>query len=156
MKKTIIFFTASVLILVPLAAASLTLLSPNGGERWILGETKAITWKAENWTGHVNISIRKPSNCSYLHQATVLEKIAFNVPAEFGKYMWIVGNINGGVLVPRREDYQMFPGFGGCNCFQIVITSADGPSPSLSDTSDNIFYICKHKIQNTMATKTKK
>ena len=156
MKKAIIFFTASVLILLPLAAASLTLLSPNGGERWILGETKAITWKAENWTGRVNIFFGVQSKCSRLIQPPFLKMIACNVPAASGQFMWRVGEVPNGIFEFPKEGSQMVIGFGGCYCFQIVITSADGPPPSLSDRSDNNFYICKHKIQNTMSTKTKK
>ena len=142
MKKALIFITAGIFLLAPLAAASLTLLSPNGGEKWILGETKAITWKAENWTGFVKISIRKPNNCSPGVQPSG-GPIAYHVPAALGKYVWQVGKFcDGTSLRPADLDPQMI---GGCTCFQITI-SVDGPSPVLSDQNDSNFYICRFKL----------
>ena len=141
MKKALIIIMAGIFLWAPLAAASLTLLAPNGGEKWILGETKAITWKAENWTGHVKIILHKPNNCSLGVQSSG-GPIARHVPAEFGKYMWQVGKFCDGTgLLPSNLDPQII---GGCTCFQISI-SVDGPSPSLSDQNDGNFYICRFK-----------
>jgi hypothetical protein len=125
-------------------APTLRLLSPNGGERWILGEFKAITWKAENWNGGVNISIRKPANCSDSRQSSDWE-IYRQCPAASGQFVWQVGeNHYGNNIVISADDSPKM--LGGCNCFQIIITSADGPSPNLSDQSDGNFYICRSKV----------
>ena len=142
MKKALIIIMAGIFLWAPLAAASLTLLSPNGGEKRIPGETKAITWKAENWTGYVNISIRKPDNCP--HHVPSGGPIAHHVPAEFGEYMWQVGKLcDGTCLLLSEEDSQMT---GVCNCYQITI-SVDGPSPVLSDKNDGNFYVCRFRFR---------
>lgn len=146
MRKTFFVSAMVLLFMAPLAAQSVTVVSPNGGERWILGETKAITWKAENWTGNVNISIRKPTYCSHL-RVPYDWKIAHNVPAASGRYMWIVGRFDLGYIVPLSADAPDLP--VGCNCFQIIITSGDGSLPSLSDKSDNAFYICRFRPKLT-------
>lgn len=137
MKKPLIIFMAGIFLLAPLAAASLTLLAPNGGEKWVRGEMKAITWKAENWTGYVKISIRRSQG----GQPSV-KPIAHHVPAAIGKYMWQVGKFcDGTYLLNSDLDAQLI---GGCTCFQITI-SVDGPSPDLSDQNDGNFYICRFK-----------
>ena len=152
MKKALIIIMAGIFLLAPLAAASLTLLAPNGGEKWILGETKAITWKAENWTGHVKIILHKPNNCSPDVQSSD-RPIARHVPAEFGKYMWQVGGFCDGTgLLPSDLDPHMI---GACTGFQITI-SVDGPSPVLSDQNDGNFYLCRFKPSFIRVPVTKK
>jgi len=148
MKKALIIIMAGIFLLAPLAAASLTLLAPNGGEKWILGETKAITWKAESWTGHVKIILRKTQGGQSSDRP-----IARHVPAEFGKYMWQVGIFCDGTgLLPSDLDPHMI---GACTCFQITI-SVDGPSPVLSDQNDGNFYICRFKPSFIRVPATKK
>jgi hypothetical protein len=148
MKKSLVIFMASIFLLSPLAAASLTLLSPNGGEKWIRDEIKAITWKAENWTGYVNITLRKTQGGQ-----PYVKPIAHHVPAEIGKYMWQVGKFCDGTwLLLSDLDLHVI---GACTCFQITI-SVDGPLPDLSDHSDSNFYICRfipHLIRVPIAKK---
>jgi hypothetical protein len=140
----------------PPGPPSITVTSPNGGERWILGEIKAITWKAENWNGSVTISIRKPANCSATLQASEW-KIAHLGPAASGQFMWPVGkNVSyNGCEVFNISAVDSPKMLGECNCFQIIISS-DGPSPNLSDQSDGTFYICRSKVSPSRVPVAKK
>jgi hypothetical protein len=40
-------------------AQNITLMSPNGGERWVVGSTQTITWSSEGVAGQVNIFISR-------------------------------------------------------------------------------------------------
>ena len=54
MKKALLSISAMLVLLAPLAAASIEVISPNGGEAWLQGDLKAIAFKKTN----VNQSMR--------------------------------------------------------------------------------------------------
>jgi hypothetical protein len=70
----------------------LVLTSPNGGENWIRGETRNITWISNGISGNVNLILYK--------DGTLVAPIAENVPITPGSYIWIVGTTLGGNTSP--------------------------------------------------------
>ena len=69
------------------ATPSLTVISPNGGETWVIGKTYNTTWKASDLTKtsgtaeKVNIE---------LTNGTIRWSVAYNVDASFGTYSWTI------------------------------------------------------------------
>ncbi len=61
--------------------SSITVLSPNGGERWAIGNTYEITWKSSG-TDKVHIDITSGSSAYTL---------VSGIPASAGKYSWTIG-----------------------------------------------------------------
>jgi hypothetical protein len=61
-------------------AQTLQLTAPNGGESWIRGSQHTITWKAENWTGNVQLSLFKGGAYKGI--------IASSLPSSPGTYVW--------------------------------------------------------------------
>jgi hypothetical protein len=80
------------------AAQSLTLTSPNGGESWAIGSQKNITWTANNVSGNLRILLAKNN--------ALVGVIAKNLNPADGSYTWTVGNYEGGKAVPG-SGYQM-------------------------------------------------
>ena len=66
---------------------SLTVLSPNGGEQWVIGETYQVTWKSQglDTVAGINLIDYTPGD-RYDHQYG----IASMVPASSGKYSWTI------------------------------------------------------------------
>ncbi|PJC51357.1 MAG: hypothetical protein CO031_03015, partial [Candidatus Nealsonbacteria bacterium CG_4_9_14_0_2_um_filter_37_38] len=69
------------------AAPSITVLSPNGGEKWVVGKTYEITWRSSgidkvdvSLCGQIPIDIA--GNC--------LPVIAEDISANLGKYSWTI------------------------------------------------------------------
>jgi len=120
-------------------APTLQLLSPNGGESWSRGINNNITWKAENWTGTVNLS---------LFQNNVFKGvIASGQPSSAGTYSWSVKTTSHG-LVDLGGGYR-------------VMVSRTYPGPmlpqaALQDKSDGDFSISMQKIATPMTTQTVK
>ncbi len=85
----------------PSATPSVTVIAPNGGERWITNSVQAITWKTSNAfssSAKVDLYLDRPtfvaiacaqnSPCNpYYDMAYVLDKNIANT----GSYSWIVG-----------------------------------------------------------------
>lgn len=87
MKKTLttlLFLTAVILLSAQLG--DITVLSPNGGETWYLGNTYPITWTYTNLTGEVYIQLVPGSNTSTQPAIT----IASSVPIAAGSYTWTI------------------------------------------------------------------
>lgn len=77
--------------------ANLTLTSPNGGERWLSGTTKAITWT--NSSNVANITIEYSTN-----NGSTWTNIASSVNAALGTYNWFVANAPGNSSLIRITD----------------------------------------------------
>ncbi len=91
-------------------AATLRLLSPNGGENWYRGKLNNITWKAENWTGTVQLSLFRNNVFKGV--------IASGQSSSAGTYSWNVGatshgtaELGGGyrVMVSRTYSGPVLP-----------------------------------------------
>jgi len=101
------------------AQASITVISPNGGESWQLGSSHAITWTSDNISGYVKIDLYylvEIDNNS-VHYAT----ISGSEPND-GSYTWIIP-----------------PGLDPSNHYQVQITVLN--NSSLYDTSNNYFSL---------------
>ena len=80
--------------------AGLVLVSPNGWERWSLGEARAIAWKASNYTGTVRLVLFKGGSR--------FGNIATGVPAANGSYSWTVGQTYDSGMAPAGTDYRLY------------------------------------------------
>lgn len=91
---------------------SITVTSPNGGERWVRGTTQSITWNSSGVSGNVKIEYKK---------GIVTGTIASSV-ANTGSYSW---------SIPTSQETR--------NDYKIVVTSlADS---SVKDESNSTFTI---------------
>ncbi|MEJ2195954.1 MAG: Ser-Thr-rich GPI-anchored membrane family protein [Ignavibacteriaceae bacterium] len=90
---------------------NITVLTPNGGENWLIGSSHTITW-TDDISGEVKIELLKSD--------TLYSKIAISVPSS-GSYNWNFAGAAPG------QDYK------------IKITSID--QPALFDLSDNDFSL---------------
>ncbi len=107
-------------VVAPNTVKSITVLSPNGGEKWEIGKTYTIKW---NFTGSVplvNVLLQKDDACSgdvCVPALIIAEKISNG-----GSYAWVVSAAVGDV-------------------YRIVIQ--DSASPAFADQSDTVFSIVK-------------
>jgi hypothetical protein len=121
------------------AAPTLQLLSPNGGENWSRGLTQNITWKAENWTGTVQLS---------LYRDNVFKGVIVSGQASSaGTYSWKVGTTSHGLAE-----------FGGGYRVSVSRTYAGPQIPqfALVDKSDGDFSISMQKFAEAITMKTAK
>lgn len=78
-----------VLLAVPPASPTtpkLTLVSPKGGETWVLGTTQNIVWNASGVTGEVRISLQQEG-------WNLGRGLIAKVPAGAGSFAWTVGKL---------------------------------------------------------------
>lgn len=106
----------------------LTLLSPNGGEGWIIGETVTIKWQAES-PGEVRIELSQNGGISWL-------TLASSVSSEEGEWSWRV--------LPLETERA-----------RIKVVDITNP-PYNSDMSDGNFSIAHPKQPEPSTCKTSK
>ena len=92
MKKTIKAFVCMCVLPAAVMARSITVASPNGGESWGLGTTRAITWTSANVTGSARIVL--------YNGAERVGIIRDGVPVATGSIEWEVGKFQGGTAAP--------------------------------------------------------
>ncbi len=107
----------------------ITLISPNGGEIWQMGDTHRIVWSSE-LVRRVDIEIAFGSDSG--QRTTIAEEVV----ARDGVYQWTVPSDN-----PNTP-----PG----DFYKIVIT--DSFDPSVSDISENFFKILRKKTAEECST----
>ncbi len=106
---------------------SITVTSPNGGEHWITGETRNITWAASGGVNSVNIDYSTSGfNGSY---SPIASSVSFS--GNLGGYPWIVPNVDSNLCVVRVRDTDGNPSDAGDAYFTIA------PRPSITVTSPN-------------------
>lgn len=78
----------AVLAAQPLSRTSpkITLLSPQGGEKWILGTTEKILWNASGIPGEIRISLQQEG-------WNLGRGLIAKVPASAGSFTWTVGKL---------------------------------------------------------------
>ena len=99
---------------IPLNQLSIVVLTPNGGETWIVGSKQVITWKMEGLTGYLQIDVLKAG--------IWVKTLASRVTASEASYTWLIPDSWG----PSSE-------------YSINISSVS--NPGISDTSDGNFTI---------------
>ena len=92
--------------------ASITVGSPNGGEDWPINTTQMITWTSSNLSGNVNIELSRDGGATYT-------TLFANTPND-GPQSWRVT---------------------GPATTQAVMRISSVTTPSVSDTSNNVFRI---------------
>jgi hypothetical protein len=97
MKKIFLLSAALILSLLPLAAQSVILTSPNGGEDWTLGTPQVITWTNNGLSGTVKL---------FLDKGGVTQVIASNIPVGDLQCPWTAGQTQGGTAV-AGSDYRV-------------------------------------------------
>lgn len=111
-----------------LCAQSITITSPNGGERWIKGSSHAITWNARDLpAGTFKITLWRGS--------TQLGVIATGLPGHRRSFDWTVGNLNGGSAAVGF-DYSVKVKLQG---------------KAVADDSDGVFRITRKSFQASPA-----
>ncbi len=94
MKKILLFIFTVLVLSGMIAAQSITVTSPNGGENWKLGSTHNVTWTSSGISGKVGVKLFKNGNS--------LGYIAMNIPVSSGRFSWKIsksGLIGGGVIL---------------------------------------------------------
>lgn len=98
MKRKLALTTALLLAALPMAAQSVKVVSPNGGESWILNTTHDITWTSQNPGGLlVNLILRAGGG-----NVGVIKR---NVALAAGSCQWTVGKLEDGTVVPAGSGY---------------------------------------------------
>ena len=92
---------------------SITVLSPNGGEKWVIGSTHKITWTSKG-VNKVLIELDRGNQGWHL---------AYNVDAALGEYKWTISN-----SVTPADDYKI----------KII---GQGDAAGVEDASNNYFSI---------------
>lgn len=97
MKKILFWTLLAACLAIPAWAATITLTSPNGGERWPLGSVREITWTQSGVAGDVRINLLNPSR----------ERVGVVavVPASADRFSWTVGRLVSGTTAPAGDYY---------------------------------------------------
>jgi len=134
MKKIylLVLILAMVITLLPLvsckAEQSLTLLSPTGGEEWVLGKTYDITWKAQR-VDKVHIYLWFPDGATGL--------LAKDVPATSGKYS---------VKLEENQRFPNIPRSLAAGLYKILITTGE-MELGVRDNSGDFTIVGKQAIE---------
>ena len=116
---------------------SITVLSPNGGERWVIGKTYTIKWKASN-LDKVIIWLRDYSQGNNFKACRLTPDY---VNATIERYSWTIG----------ADDCSISPG----DRFKIAVSEPEGNAqPRRIDTSDNYFSIINPSQQENPVSGT--
>ena len=75
---------------------SITVVSPNGGERWVIGNTYDITWKASG-VNEVQIAFMK---------GEVAFELIPSIPVSVGKYSWTIGATHS-YIITAGDQYRI-------------------------------------------------
>jgi hypothetical protein len=117
-------------------------LSPNGGEKWAIGQKQDIYWTVDNDMDKVDIRVWNYSfSSNYPGYKTIAKDVSFK--ALNGVYSWLIPNdlFDTGGVWKSGDNYKI----------EIVEKKADG-STGVSDKSDNYFNIVS--FATTTATTT--
>ncbi len=87
-------------VIFSLALPAFSLDSPNGWERWNLGETRNITWTAGSYSGTVRLVLFKGG--------VRFGNIATGVDAASGSFAWTVGQTYDSGMAPAGSDFRMY------------------------------------------------
>jgi len=119
MKKTIIIFFSLMCFIFSglLLSQSFTLITPNGGESWNIGDTYDITWNSNQIPGNIILKLKKGN--------TLLGSIAWNIP-NTGTYSWTINDIQSTPIEPGND-------------YKVIVRSKD--DISIEDISDANFII---------------
>ena len=110
----------------PCEKESITVLTPNGGERWVIGRTYEIRWKAEGVQGDFTILLRDDrAGSSY-------KTIAARIPSSSRKYSWKIPSDFWGPYSP-----------GNTYKIQVRKLIERTGTKGVFDESDNYFSIVK-------------
>lgn len=109
----------------PPSEPSITVLSPNGGEKWMEGGSYAITWEA---SGIETVDLALATG------GKDLGFIATDVDAELGGYAWEIPS-------------GLISGFGVCWADAMRLRISDSTNPSRYDENDAPFTITAPRIE---------
>ncbi len=121
MKKAFLILVALIAASV-LSAASITVVSPNGGENWQQGSVQRIRWSATGFNGKVHVILYQGS--------TRIGSVVRDINVSLGYYDWKVGQ-----FVSQNNPFSPGSGFK----VQVVATAENNFNPS--DMSDGEFTI---------------
>ncbi|MEO8056126.1 MAG: hypothetical protein ABI768_13290 [Acidobacteriota bacterium] len=76
----------ALLVAPPANTPKITLVSPKGGEKWVLGTTQTIAWQATGVSGEVRISLQQEG-------WNLGRGLIAKVPAGAGSFAWTVGKL---------------------------------------------------------------
>ncbi|MDP3093666.1 MAG: Ser-Thr-rich GPI-anchored membrane family protein [bacterium] len=99
------------------AGPSITILSPNGGENWVIGKTYSIVWESSGLTPSDKILISAVSSTGWEGH------IAYNIPGNLGLYYWAI------------------PSNFAAGSYKIKLDACKPTGECYSDLSDNYFSI---------------
>jgi hypothetical protein len=144
MKKSFSLIAVLLLALAPLAAQTVTVTSPNGGESWPIGLANQITWNSTNaGSAVVNITLR--------NAAGKVGDIKIGVALSKGSWTWpSVGTLADGTVVEARGDYVVRISIVGMQTNDdsnapFAITGTAPPSqPSINVTEPNGWWWRQH------------
>jgi hypothetical protein len=96
-KKALIFTAALAWMSIAVLGQSIMVTTPNGGERWMIGDPVVITWTATGMSGNVRINLIRTGGA-------VVGTIASSVPVADGSFPWTAGALSTG-MAESAENY---------------------------------------------------
>ena len=112
-----------------IAARTITVLSPNGGEVWIQGSLQNVTWTSSNVTGNVNVELNRT------YSGGAWETIALNTTND-GTQPWTV-TLPASTLARVRVTSVSFPTVSDVSNNNFTITGGNQPPVIVHDPLDD-------------------
>ena len=133
--------------IVAAVAPSITVLSPNGGESWKVGETKRITWQASGFSSTDKVKIYIDIVDVTAVSSGVSNYVTEEVSASQGYYDWTIvqNQLPYGSTLPHQYKIRINQPMGPTTydssdaAFSIVAATNIQPAPTIP-TSFNIFH----------------
>ena len=101
MKRSLIICAILLFSLPPLAAQTLTLVSPNGGENWAIGSMATVSWNSSG-VATVRLILYKGGTAAENRIGVIVS----GLQASSGSYSWTVGSYSEGTA-PAGADYSI-------------------------------------------------
>ncbi len=140
-------------ILPPIVVPSITVISPNGGEQWRVGDTREITWDAVGMKAGSEIDIylntqavvkgRRPiGGFPYQARRASHLRIANNIPANLERFLWTIQEDDIRVSLSEGETIQKIY----LDRFKISVLTQHLPF-FFGDNSDSYFSIAESVVR---------
>jgi len=117
---------------------SITVISPNGGENWLIGSNKTITWDCIGLTSTIKISLWK--------DGVLVGDITSNtLDPSLKSYSWIAGKLLNGTMVAAGSGYTIKIKENGT-----AITDVSNASFTLTSNTPPQIWLSKSSITQTV------
>lgn len=119
--------------------SEINVISPNGGENWLIGSNRNITWTAAGVTDAVTLYL--------FENNSNLGSIETNLNPAAGSYTWTVGNLKNGTTVSPGSSYKIKIESQGEPCSDY----SDAPFTLSDSTQIPVIWLSKESVTYTVS-----